>query len=190
MSVALLVAAALVWLLGWRSSAGLGLAVAVVLTSPLVAVALAPLVASFLGASFRAVKEVACRDIQGNYFAYKGHRVRIQEDLSGTRWVRLRDIRDLVPDFPREQVLVRIAPDAIARPEGERELYFQASSLDGYLARSRSDATIRFRIWLQREVLAPAERASRRAATHAAVHEPAVLPAAPTAAARERSGCP
>lgn len=176
-SAGLLVAAALVWLFGWRMSAGVGLAVAVVLSSPLVAVALAPLVASLLGASFRAVKEIAYRDIQGNYFAYKGHRVRIQEDLSGSRWVRVRDVRDFVPDFPREQVLVRIAPDAIARPEGERELYFQAASLDRYLARNRADATIRFRIWLQREVLAPAERASQRAATHARLHEPS-----PTAA--------
>lgn len=176
-SVALLVAAALMWLVGWRSNAGLGLAVAVVLSSPFVGVALAPLVASLLGASFRAVKEVAYRDIQGNYFAYKGHRVRIQEDLTGSRWVRVRDIRDFVPDFPREQVLVRIAPDAIARPEGERELYFQAASLEQYLARNRADATIRFRIWLQREVLAPAERASQRAAGHAQVHEPS-----PTAA--------
>ncbi len=177
LSVGLLATSALVWLFGWRMSAGLGLAVAVVLSSPLVAVALAPLVAPLLGASFRAVKEVAYRDMQGNYFAYKGHRVRIQEDLSGSRWVRVRDIRGLVPDFPRDQVLVRIAPDAMARPEGERELYFQARSLDRYLARSRADATIRFRIWLQREVLAPAERASQRAAIHAAVPDPS-----PTAA--------
>lgn len=83
LSVGLLAASALVWLFGWRMSAGHGLAVAVVLSSPLVAVALAPLVAPLLGASFRAVTEVAYRDMQGDYFAYKGHRVRIQEDLFG-----------------------------------------------------------------------------------------------------------
>lgn len=177
LSLGLLAATALLWHFGWRLYAGTGLVVAVVLSSPLAAVALAPLVAPLVGASYRAVKEIAYRDLQGNYFAYKGHRVRIQEDLSGSRWVRVRDIRGLVPDFPKDQVLVRIAPDAMARPEGERELYFQAGSLDRYLARSRADATIRFRTWLQREVLAPAERAAQRAATHAAMREPS-----PTAA--------
>lgn len=104
------------------------------------------------------MKEVAFRDIQGKYFAYKDHPFRIHEDLSGNRWVRVRDIRDFVPDFPRDQVLMRIAPDAIARPEGEREAYFQADALDRYLERARADATIRFRVWLQREVLSPGRR--------------------------------
>lgn len=160
-SLGLLCIATAAWVLGWRYGGGSGLALAAVVSSPLVALAFAPLVVPLLAASVRAVQEVAYRDIQGKYFAFKGHRVRIQEDESGSRWVRVRDIRDFVPEFPRDQVLLRIAPDAIGRPEGERELYFQAASLDRYLARSRAEATIRFRNWLQREVLLAAERAAR-----------------------------
>ena len=149
------------WHLGWRFGRGNGLALAVVISSPAVALALAPLVVGFLAASVRAVREVAYRDIQGKHFAYKGHRFRIQQDLTGNRWVRVRDIRGVVPDFPRDQVLVRMATDAIARPEGERDLYFQAGALDDYLSRSHAGATIRFRNWLEREVIFPAGRASQ-----------------------------
>jgi hypothetical protein len=160
-SAALIVATAAAWYAGWVLGGATGLATVVVLLSPAIALALAPLVVPLLGQSVQAARQLAYRDIQGRHFEYKGRSLRVQEDLAGDRWLRTADVRKIVVHFPRDQVLVRIAPEDIGRFGDKGSLFLRAQALDRYLERGQEDTTVRFRKWLQREVIFPAQRAGQ-----------------------------
>jgi hypothetical protein len=144
---------------GWLLGGGTGLALAVVVGSPIVALAVAPLLPSLLGGSVRAVRAIAYRDIEGRHYAYKGRSIQVHDDEAGDRWLRVTDVRKVVPGFPRDAVLLRIAPADVGRVAGRGELFLRAQALDAYLQRSQDDTALRFRHWLHKEVIAPAGRA-------------------------------
>lgn len=165
-SVVLTAVSLVMWLVGWTYGKAVGLALAVVITAPLIAWALTQMFTAGLGASVRAVKEVAYRDVHGQYFEYKGHPLKIQQDDDGQRWIRLQDIRAVISALPRDEVMLRMQQHAVGRPQGARELFIEATALHRYLERHQSDPAIRFRNWLQREVVAPAQRAAQAHADH------------------------
>jgi hypothetical protein len=154
--------AAAPWYFGWALGEGAGLALAAVMSSPLIGIALAPLVTPLLSGSLRAVRAVAYRDIEGRYYEYKGRPLVVLEDLPGERWIQVKGLRSIIPGLPRDQVLARIASQYVARAEGQKHLLIQAEGLDKYLRRNQDESAVRFRNWLQREVIFPAAHAKRR----------------------------
>lgn len=173
----LLVACIVSWA-GWRLGGGKGLALVVVMSSPLVALAVAPLVVSLLGFSVRAARQIAYRDIEGRYFEYKGKSIRVQEDLAGERWLRTGDVRKVIVNLPRDQLLLRLAPLDLGQVDAKGDLFFRALALQKYLERNHDEPTIRFGNWLQREVVFPAQRASQRGLAPNSAREP-IPPTAP-----------
>ncbi|MBL8328649.1 MAG: hypothetical protein JNJ71_07330 [Rubrivivax sp.] len=154
--------AAVGWSIGWALQNVTGLSVALVLLSPLIGFALAPLLGSLLGHSVDAMKAAAIRDIDGQHYEYKGRPLVVVEDLQGDRWIQIKGLRSILRALPRDEVLLRIAAEDVARGEGSRALLFRAQGLNAYLQRNQDDNAVRFRNWLQREVIFPAEKAKRR----------------------------
>ena len=168
-SAALLLLAGLIWRAGWLVEPARGFPIAIVLSAPVIALALMPLLTCLAGASLRSVRQMAYRDIEGRHYEYKGRSIRVHEDLTGERWLRTRDIRKILPRLPQDRVLLRLAPQALGRAERSTEVFFHADALDGYLERNQDDSAIRFRNWLQREVILPARRATELGLARTAV---------------------
>lgn len=150
------------WTVGWMFDSAAIFALSVVLSAPLLGMLVRFWLPKLVGQSLRAAKELAYRDIEGRHFEYKGRAMLVREDLAGDRWLRTRDIHKIVPGFPRDAVLQRLYPQALGQAEARHGLFLQAQALDSHLQRSQDDATIRFRHWLQREVIFPAQRASQK----------------------------
>lgn len=143
----------------WSVGRGNGLALAAVVLSPLFGVALAPLFAPLLSRTVETARMIAYREIEGRHFEYRGRPMTVREDLAGERWIRTEDVRSIVLTLPRDEVLARRVPGAVGRMDGQKGVFFLAEELRKYLDRSHDEGTIRFRNWLQREVISPAERA-------------------------------
>jgi hypothetical protein len=147
----LLSCAAFTWLV-WR---WLGV-VSLVLCAPLFGVALARPVLEMVGNTVLLAKRLGYRKINGRHFEHQGRSIDIADDDEGYRWLKTEDVRKVVAGLPTDPVLVRLFPGEV-RPGAAREVpRMKAEALDAYLAKATEAGSLRFRLWLQREVILPA----------------------------------
>lgn len=153
--------------------------------SPLAGIALAPLVLPLLGNMFGMLKSVVYRDIEGQHYEFKGQPLLISKGEDGSRWLQVKKLRAVIPDFPRNVTLHFVAVRSVRRADRRVGLVIQVQGLAGLIRRSQSGDASRFRNWLQREVVFPAEQAQHRRTAPASPTRPV-----PQAAATGRSARP
>lgn len=158
--------------LGWAVGGSVGLALAIVVLSPLLGIAFVPWGLLLLDRSVYAVRAIAYRNIEGRHYAYKGRPLVVIEDLAGDRWIETQGLRRVLPGLPRDQVLARIAAAHVGRAGRRGGLLIQAQGLDQYLQRHQDDTAIRFRNWLHHTVIDPADRARQRRGAHPGPAQP------------------
>ena len=158
----LLLAGLVCWGL-WRLLGLLG----VVVSAPLFGFLLARPLLDLVGASGAAVKQLALADLEGRHFEYRGVALDIAEDEEHRRWIRVADLRKLLPGLPRDELLRRqYASDCRddAATATAKALRIEAGALLAHLAKATEPATLRLKTWLEREVVAPSEKLRERAA--------------------------
>ncbi len=175
--LSLAVAACVAWL-AWRLGGRIGLAFGLLLVSPLVAFGAAPLLIDAIGESASLARRIAYRDLTGRHAEYKSRMMDVREDLTGDRWLRVADVRKVITGFPRDRVLRHVMPEALGLLYPPKTLRINVRALHTYLARNSDPAAVRFRVWLQREMIHPAEQAQARGLSGRI----RVDPASPTAA--------
>ncbi len=153
--------AGVAWI-AWRLGGRTGLAFGLLLASPLAALGIAPLLIDAVGESATLARRIAYRDLSGRHVAYKGRALDVREDLSGDRWIRVADVRKVLPGFPRDRVLQETMPEALGLLHPPKMLRISAQGLDAYLARNTDAGAVRFRVWVQRELIDPAVRVRTR----------------------------
>lgn len=132
--------------------------VAFALSAPLFGVALARPIIELAGEFVLSAKQAALADLQGSHYAYHGFRLGISEDEHPYRWISVRDVRKVIPSLPRDTVLRAQFPQDLRHDpdlQGER---IRAEALLAYLHKATEAESIRFRNWLEREVVFPAAR--------------------------------
>jgi hypothetical protein len=146
---------------GWSLQGSFGLAVAVVLLSPLIGIAVALVFSQLLSSSLQAIRQLAYSELEGRHYAYKGRPLVVFEDPDGDRWIQTDGIRQIIPGLPRDALLARLAGTSCAVSEAGNAV-IRAQALNAYLAKNQDDVAVRFRNWLQREVIFPADTARIR----------------------------
>ncbi len=142
----------------WRVFGAFGL----VFAAPLFGVLLArPLVelASDLG---RATRGLALDSVEGRHYAFKGLHIEVVEDADGRRWLRAADVRKAVPGLPADASLLHLYPGGARRHGRRGGVGVEADVLLQSLARASEPQTLKFRHWLEREVVLPAQRRRAR----------------------------
>ena len=137
---------------------------AVIFCAPAFAMALARPLAELLDQSGRLARRVTWGEVDGRHFAHRGYMIDVLEDEDFRRWLHVGDVRRLLTGLPADAVLQRLHPDGF-RPgsrsnPGARIL---AESLHEFLQRATDADTLKFRLWLQRQVVEPAQRRRERA---------------------------
>lgn len=145
-------------LIAWLAYLPFG-AKALVLLSPLFAIVLAAPILELLAQMPVLARWHAFRGFHGRYFAYRGTQVVVHDDALGHRWVELPAVRRLVPALPGDIRLARLHPKAMVPGEGRQPSQLRADELLACLQALPGDDAVRFRNWLQREVVFPAARA-------------------------------
>ena len=156
----------------WRVLGAVGLAV----SAPVFGVLLAKPILELSAELRHLTKRFAYAELQGRYFEFHGTRFKIVEDETHHRWVSVADVRKLLPRFPREVVLRKQFPEAVRDEAAAIGPVIRADALLRYLARSTDADSLKFRNWLERQVVIPAATIRRRAGIPDAAPEGAGQP--------------
>ena len=142
--------------------------------APLWGIALALPVLAVASAFKHRARLAATAAVEGRLFQYKGRWMAVAEDEADERWLRAEHVRQVVPGLPSDARLLhhlgeagcrRFHGDASTGGMSANALYVHDAALLQLLARARQAGTIRFKVWVEREVQRPgALRRQRRAA--------------------------
>lgn len=145
------------WLL-WRVFGAVGL----VGSAMLFAAALARPLIDLAGDLRGAVKAAAWQDVEGRHYAFHGHAFAVDEDDDHHRWLRVADVRKVLPAFPRTAVLQARYGERVRATAAAGRSTIRADALHDYLAQATDAEAVRLRSWLHRDVIQPAERIRQR----------------------------
>ena len=157
LSVVLIVIAGALAYAGFQFLGTAGLALAVVIASPLIALAVLYPMGRMASASITLARQVAYRHMEGRHYEFKGLFIDVQEDLTYARWLRTSDVRKVLPALPRDSTLQKMFPEGLGHLEARSVVRISASTLDDYLQKATDPNSLRFRAWLRRTVIRPSE---------------------------------
>jgi hypothetical protein len=135
--------------------------------APLLGIALARPLMDLIEESHHSGKALALASVQGQYWAHRGTRIDIAEDADGKRWLLATDVRKLLPGLPREEVLQKHFGDRGGEVEDAQGFRIRADALAEYLLKSTDAPSLKFKVWLDREVLGGAKANPRTARANA-----------------------
>jgi hypothetical protein len=137
--------------LGWWGTGWVGLLLSVMLWAHVMASDQVAL----LETVWRAVRGLAFRPVEGHFYQFKGHRIRVAcDEVEAQRWLAVDDLATALG------VRVSASRLRLRWPQGLRELPDGVYLLDdvalAWLGEQRSDRAGRLRHWVEREVWYPA----------------------------------
>jgi hypothetical protein len=136
----------------WIGPAGLAL------TAPLFGVALARPLLDLISQTHGAIRERAYAATEGRYYAHKGVPIDVIEGEDGHRWLRVADVRRIVPGFGSDALLAKTHPGRLAYRGAPPSAYLQDDALLAQIVRALEPATLAFRHWVERDIVFPARR--------------------------------
>lgn len=128
---------------------------AVLFCAPAFGVALARPLIDLVASSHGSAKAMALRKVQGRYYQHRGHGIDIAEDDEDYRWVLLADARKVVPGLPRDEVMQRQFGDRVGRLAASDAMRIRADALAEHLQKARDPDGVKFKVWLERDVIHP-----------------------------------
>lgn len=140
---------------------GLGL-FAVLFCAPLLGVAMARPLAELLDDSGRLVRHAAWKEVNGRHFAHRGHPIDVVEDERLRCWLRVSDVRRVLRGLPADAVLQRLHPQGFECGSRRAPSRILAEALLEFLQRAHDTDALKFRLWLQGQVVEPARRRQAR----------------------------
>lgn len=146
----------------WRLLGPVGLAT----SAPLFGLAFAKPLFELMAGFRDLAKARSLKDVQGMHFSFRGITIHILQDELHQRWVRLADVRKVLPTLPRDVVLLKKYGDRVAGADAPLTASIEADTLRLHLAHATDDTALRFRNWLERDVCRPAAEMRRRLGIH------------------------
>ena len=142
----------------WRIFGAFGL----VFSAPLFGVALAKPILEGMSSARRGMRVLAYRNIEGRHYDYQGTPIDVMEDFEHCRWLRVADVRRVIPAFPKDETLGVMLGSGVANFDADKALRVKADVLHEHLAKAATPDSIKFRTWLHRTVLLPERKARER----------------------------
>lgn len=104
---------------------------------------------------WRGLRLLAFKPVQGRFYQFKGHRIRVVEDeVDAQRWLALADLATALDAPMPAAVFRRRQPQSLReRPDG---LYLLDEAALTWLGEQRGERAGRLRLWVEREVWYPA----------------------------------
>jgi hypothetical protein len=117
-----------------------------------------------VASALQTLRALAYRDVQGRHFAFKGVSISVAEDDEGRKWLRLSDVRKLLPWLVGDEPLRRVLSAGVGQVLPDRAMRVEAEAFVAYLERAASADSIRFKTWVERTVVFPSKRCLVRGA--------------------------
>jgi hypothetical protein len=150
--ISILLATLFCAVLAWFVFKVLG-AFTIAIAAPLYGALVARPIIDLVAASNYAAKSAALADVQGTWYQHRGHRMNIAEDIENARWLLTSDVRKIVTGLPRDEVLSRQFEGRVGQVEEYDGFRIRADALAEYLLKSTDSPALKFRVWLDHEVM-------------------------------------
>ncbi|MEO6281122.1 hypothetical protein [Roseateles sp.] len=139
------------WMLGGK----VGLLVGLLIALRALGQALAPDLMALIATLWRNLRMLAFRPVQGRFYQFKGHRIRVEDDeLLHQRWLALDDLATALGAPMPGVSLRRRWPEALCEQRGV--VYVLDDVALAWLGEQRNDRAGQLRLWVEREVWYPA----------------------------------
>jgi hypothetical protein len=136
----------------WFSFKAIG-AFCIAVAVPLLGVLLSRPIIDFAEEWKYASKAAALQDVQGKWYEHRGYRIDIAEDIERARWLMTEHVRKVIKGLPRDEVLERQFEGRVGPVETFDGFRIRADALAEYLVKSRDLTSVKFKVWLDREVM-------------------------------------
>jgi len=152
-----LLCGAVAWL-GWRAFGWVG----AVTTIPVWGIFLAGPLLEAAGEWRHRLRAAAWQPVQGRHYAFQGLHVQVLEDEWHRRWVRAADVRRIVGHAASDAALARTHRGGWRHFGQPPEPHFSDEALVAHLAKETSPKALKFRHWVERDIVFPARRQRER----------------------------
>lgn len=119
----------------------------------------APSLIGVFGWVRRSNHERAWRDVEGQYYEFKGTPVRVEEDDRRRRWISLDDFGRALGERPREAAIRAVNAEGL-QVFGDKSFVLDETAL-AYLAGRSTDRAVRLKVWVERTIWHPSQRRRR-----------------------------
>ncbi|MFG6457765.1 hypothetical protein [Roseateles sp. BYS96W] len=144
--------AALAW---WLVGGMAGLALGGLIAIRSLGQALAPDIVALGAAIWRSLRALAFKPVQGRFYQFKGHRIRVEDDeLLRQRWLALDDLATALGSSMPAVSLRRRWPEGVRQQRDG--VYVLDDVVLAWLGEQREDRAGRLRLWVERDVWYPA----------------------------------
>jgi hypothetical protein len=133
---------------------------AVLLSYPLYALVLWPLVERLTVEVIDRTRHAALKDVQGCFYSYQGFPIKVIEDADHCRWVPTSAIRSIAGVSTTDHLFSKLYPSGWRLFGSEGHL--RDDVLGAYLASAASPKAIGLRNWAQRAIVYPAQKVRAR----------------------------
>ena len=154
-----------VTVIAWFSMGPTGL----VWCAPLYGIAFAAPLLDGSTSSLRWLRSLAYRDVEGCHFAFKGISINVAEDSKGYMWLRLADIRKVMPALVSDGVLRQLLGSHVRLLPPDRAVRIQAEALLAHFEQATQLDTLKFMQWIERTVAFPSKQRRARHRNRCAV---------------------
>jgi hypothetical protein len=141
----------------WRAVGPAGIAVCAWLFA-----ALARPILDAITSTYSFLRALVYRDVEGRHYAYRGISLSVAEDSDGYKWLRISDVRKILPQLSRDELLRQSLGPSIQQVLPDRSVRIRAEALVTHLGRTTNVETAKFAKWIERSVVYPSQRLRQR----------------------------
>ena len=149
-------------LLGWAAWRWMDGPAGIAIAAPGFGALLARPLIDLVAHTHRTGKEIALADLQGRYFHYRGNGIDIADDEEDHRWLLAADVRKVLPGLPRDATLQLQFPGRVQALPPVPGVRIRADALLEFLRKASDAPSIRFKVWIEREVIYPTGKTARK----------------------------
>lgn len=130
----------------------------IVFAAPLFGVAFARPLIDAVASTYGLLRAKAFQDVDGKHYVYRGFPINVALDARGYKWLRLSDVRKVLPELPRDESLQQILGAGLQQVSPDPSLRIRAETLVTYLNRSIERDKGKFGQWVTQMIVKPALR--------------------------------
>ena len=153
---------------------------AIVTTSPLFAAAVARPLWALVFDIWRGMRARVWLPVHGHHFVFKGTTVQVVEDESHFRWVSLSDVKKVLGSGMSDGAFAMAYPGRFRIMDKPAGGYLRDDALVAYLSKGSEQTTVRFKTWVERNIVLPGGRIRKNLGIRDEVPEPDERPPSPT----------
>jgi len=136
--------------------------VALVLSLPLVGVLMSRVIIDFGDEMRLAAKHAALHAVNGSYYSFQGVEVHVVEDDDYCQWIAAEEVRKIVGTGAPDRLLALTYPHGWCEMGKPPKGYLRDDALLLYLAKETSLRGIKFKVWVERNIVHQAKKQRAR----------------------------